>query len=173
MKNKLALSFLLLAFSLIGCGYKPSSTYTTPILGNKIETEVDIDIKNPTDSVFLKDALNEAVLSVFNAKVVNKGDSKIKLKVISTSLSTLDYDKNGYPILYRANASIKAYITDINNTLNTYNGSGSYDFSVDSNSIVSDTLRDNAIKEAFLKALQEIEFKIATKGMKNDNKRSK
>jgi len=164
MGNKLALSFLF--FILMGCGYKPSSNYTSSILGNSIETEVDIDIKNPTDSVFLKDALNEAVLSVFNAKVKKDGKSKLKLEVLSTSLNVLDYDSNGYPILYRTNASIKAYITDLNNSLNSYTGSGSYDFSIDSNSIISDTLRDNAIKEAFLKALQEIEFKIATRGMK-------
>ena len=61
----------------------PTSVYTTPILGNRIYTEVEIDIKNPTDSIFLKDALNEAVIAVFNAKIAdsNNYDSKIKLKV--------------------------------------------------------------------------------------------
>ena len=170
MKSNIALSFLLFVF--IGCGYKPSSNYTTPILGNSIQTEVDIDIKNPIDSIFLKDALNEAVLSVFNARISNNGDSKIKLTINSTSFDVLDYDKNGYPILYRASASITAYVTDINNTLNSYSGSGSYDFSVNSNSILSDNLKHNAIKEAFFKALQVIEFKIAKKGIENDNKRS-
>jgi len=158
---------------LVGCGYKPSSTYTKPILGDTITTKVDIDIKNPTDSIYLKDALNEAVVGVFNAKVDCNGSSTIKLKVSSTSLSVLDYDKNGYPILYRANASIKAYVTDVNNSLNTYTGNGSYDFSINANSVISDSLRENAIKEAFLKALQEIEFKLAVKGIKDDNKRSK
>jgi len=168
MKKNIALSFLLLA--LIGCGYKPSTTYTTPILGKTISTEVEIDIKNPVDAIYLKDALNEAVLSVFNAKLKKNGDSKIKLSILSSSLSTLDYDKNGYPILYRASVSIKAYVEDINNSVHSYTGSGSYDFSVSSDSILSDNLKHNAIKEAFLKALQVIEFKIAQRGM-DDNKR--
>ena len=169
MKNILALSFLLLALSFLGCGYKPSTEYTTPILGKTIDTKVEIDIKNPEDAIFLKDALNEAVLAVFNSKVEKNGDSKIELKILSTHLSALDYDKNGYPILYRASVSIKAYVTDVKNNLNSYTGSGSYDFSISSDSVLSDNLKHNAIKEAFLKALQVIEFKIAQRGM-DDNK---
>ena len=169
MKTISILGLGLLALSLNSCGYKPSSRYTTPILGKTISTKVDIDIKNPTDSVFLKDALNQAVLSVFNAKVDENGTSSIKLKINSTNISALDYDKNGYPILYRATAKLTAYVSDINKTFSTYSASGSYDFSIDSNSVLSDNLKHNAIKEAFLKALQEIEFKIAEKGMKNDN----
>ena len=162
------LIFSLLIF--IGCGYRPSTEYTSNILGDKIETSVDISVKNPTDSVFLKDALNEAVLSVFNSKVTSKNaNSKIRLKVNSVGVSTLDYDENGYAILYRANASITAYVTDKNDTTSSYNGSGSYDFLVNSNANVSDDIKHNAIKEAFLKALQIIEFKIANRGMSNDN----
>jgi len=164
MKKKLAFSFLLLAF--IGCGYKPSTTYTKPILGDTISTSVDIDIKNPTDSIFLKDALNEAVLSVFNAKVSDNADSKIKLYIISASVDPLDYDQNGYAILYRASSTIKAEITDINNTITTYTGSGTYDFSINADSLVSDNLKHNALKESFVKALQIIEFKIANRGIK-------
>jgi hypothetical protein len=169
MNNKIALSFLLLAFSLIGCGYKPSSQYTTPILGNSINTEVDIDVENPTDSIFLKDALNESVFSIFNAKVDKNGKSKIKLKINSSDITVLDYDANGYPVLYRASAEITAYVTDVNGTLNKYSGSGNYDFSLNSNSVLSDNLKHNALKEAFIRALQEIEFKIAKKGIENDN----
>jgi hypothetical protein len=168
--KKYALSFLLLALSFVGCGYKPSTQYTHPILGDKIETSVSISITNPTDSIFLKDALNEAVLSVFNAKVTNNdADSQISLKVSSAGVSPLDYDKNGYAILYRANASITAYVKDVNGTTSSYSGSGSYDFSVESESVVTDEVKHNAIKEAFLKALQMIEFKIANRGMNNDN----
>ena len=171
--KKYALSFSLIALSFIGCGYKPSTTYTTPILGNKIATQVDIDVKNPTESIFLKDALNESVLSVFNAKVDQNAKTKIKLVVNSASVSVLDYDKNGYPILYRASSSITAYVTDINGSNERYSGSGTYDFSIVKDSVLSDNLRNNAIKESFLRALQEIEFKIAQKGLENDNKRDK
>ena len=158
----------------IGCGYKPSTYYTSPLLGDKIYTEVSIDIKNPTDAIFLKDAVNQAVYSVFNAKLVtkNEADSIMKFSVNSVSLSPIDYDKNGYPILYRASASVSANIKMENNTTKSYKGSGSYDFSIVSNSVLSDDLRHNAIKQAFIKALQMIEFKIAQGGI-DDNKRDK
>ena len=157
---------LFIVLFLIGCGYKPTSIYTKPILGDKISTKVDIDIKNPVDSIFLKDALNEAVISVFNAKINNINyDSKITLKVNSISISAIDYDKNGYPILYRTTASITAVIEDKNHKINSYSATGSYDFSIDANAVLSDDIKHNSIKEAFLKALQIIEFKIAQKGM--------
>ena len=173
MNKKIALSFLLLALSLIGCGYKPSSYYTTPILGKTINTQVDIDVENPTDSIFLKDALNEAVYSIFNAKISKNADSTIKLKINSSTLDVLDYDSNGYPILYRASTTITAYITDKNGSKYEYVGNGDYDFSLNSNSVLSDNLKHNAMKEAYIRALQEIEFKIAKKGIENDNQRSK
>jgi len=171
MKKREALSILLLLAPLslfIGCGYKPSTYYTKPLLGDKISTNVTIDIKNPTDSVFLKDALNEAVLGVFNAKVDLKSDTKILLKVNKAEIITLDYDENGYPILYRAKTSITAYITDKNNNFNNYSAIGYYDFSLQKNSVLSDDLKHNAIKEAFSQALQKIEFKLAERGI-NDH----
>ena len=167
---------LILIFTLffIGCGYKPSTYYTSPLLGDKIYTEVNIDIKNPTDAIFLKDAVNQAVYSVFNAKLVKKeeADSIMIFNVKSVSITPIDYDKNGYPILYRASASISANNQMENNITKSYKGSGSYDFSIVSNSVLSDDLRHNAIKQAFIKALQIIEFKIAQGGI-DDNKRDK
>jgi len=161
-----------LSLLLVSCGYKPSSEYTSEILGNKIETNVEIDVKNPIDSIYLKDALNEAVLNVFNARIAKDSyTSKIKLDIVSSKLNIIDYDKDGYPVLYRADVEIKAYVTDVNNTTSVYTGRGSYDFSISSNSVLSDNLQHNAIKEAFLQALQEIEFKIAQKGI--DDSRDK
>ena len=166
--------YFLFIFFFIGCGYKPTTDYTTPLLGDKISTKVDISIQNPTDSIYLKDALNESVVNDYKAKLNdNNNTSNIKLKVNSVSISTIGYDKNGYPILYRANAGITAYITDVRNVITTYSGSGSYDFAVKSNSILDDNTKHNAIKEAFLQALRIIEFKIATKEMNNDNKSNK
>jgi outer membrane lipopolysaccharide assembly protein LptE/RlpB len=166
--------FSLIFLFLTGCGYKPTTEYTTPLLGNKIKTEVDIDIKNPSDSIYLKDALNESVVNDYNAKLNDKNStSDIKLKVNSTSISAIDYDENGYPILYRANASITAYVRDIKNVITTYSTSGSYDFATTANSVLDDNAKHNAIKEAFIQALKIIEFKIAGKEMSNDNKSNK
>jgi hypothetical protein len=168
LKQNITFTFLLFLF--IGCGYKPTTTYTTPLLGNKIDTDVKIEIENPTDSIYLRDALNESVVNNYDAKLNDKNStSKIKLKVNSTSISAIEYDKNGYPILYRANATIIAYVTDIKNVITTYSAKGSYDFAITANSIIDDNTKHNAIKQAFIQALQIIEFKIAAKEMNNDN----
>jgi len=163
--------YFLFVFIFVGCGYKPTTDYTTPLLGNKISTKVDIDVQNPTDSIYLKDALNESVVNDYKAKLnIKNSTSNIKLKVNSASVSPIGYDQNGYPILYRASVTITAYVTDVKNVITTYSASGSYDFSTTSTSIIDDNTKHNAIKEAFLQALRIIEFKIASKEMNNDNK---
>jgi hypothetical protein len=162
--------FSLILLFLIGCGYKPTTDYTTPLLGNKISTNVDIDVKNPGDSIYLKDALNESVVYDYDAKLNdNNSTSKIKLKVSSTSVSPIGYDKNGYPILYRASANITAYVTDIKNVITTYTANGSYDFATKADSIIDDNTKHDAIKQAFLQALRIIEFKIAAKEINDNN----
>jgi len=171
---KKIVSILFIVIFFIGCGYKPTTDYTTPLLGDKISTKVDIDIKNPTDSIYLKDALNEAVVNDYDAKLNDKNSSShIKLRVGSVGVSAIGYDKNGYPILYKASANIIAYISDVNNVITTYSASGSYDFAVKSNSVIDNNTKHSAIKEAFLQALRIIEFKIAAKEMNNDHKSNK
>jgi hypothetical protein len=162
--------FSLILLLLIGCGYKPTTDYTTHLLGNKISTDVDIDVKNPGDSIYLRDALNESVVNDYDAKLNDKNSSSnIKLKVNSTSVSAIGYDGNGYPILYRANASITAYVTDIRNVITTYYANGSYDFATNANSIIDDNTKHNAIKQAFIQALRIVEFKIVAKGINDNN----
>jgi hypothetical protein len=170
LQNSIFFSLILLF--LIGCGYKPTTDYTTPLLGNKISTNVDIDVKNPGDSIYLKDALNESIVNDYDAKLNDKNNtSKIKLKVNSTSVSAIGYDANGYPILYRANTNITAYVTDVRNVITTYTATGSYDFATTANSIIDDNTKHDAIKQAFIQALRIVEFKIAAKEM-NDNNRT-
>jgi len=170
LKQNIALSFLILLF-LIGCGYKPTTDYTTPLLGNKISTNVEIDVRNPSDSIYLKDALNESVVNDYDANLNDKNSSSnIKLKVNSTSISAIGYDINGYPILYRASASVTAYVTDVHKVITTYTAGGSYDFAITANSIMDDNTKHNAIKQAFIQALQIIEFKIAAREMDDNNR---
>jgi len=168
------ISLFFLFFIIEGCGYKPTTNYTTPIMGQKIYPEVEIDIQNPIDSLFLKDALNEAIIGVFNSEIGTATDynSKLSLNVGSVSISAIDYDKNGYPVLYRAKASIVAMLQDSKGDVSSYSAVGSYDFSINNSAVLSDDIKHNAIKEAFIKALQLIEFKIAQKGMSRDDNKS-
>jgi len=163
---KLIISFLILFF--IGCGYKPSSVYQKEIVGDKIYTNVNIDIKNPKDSVFLKDAANQAVISTFGGVISSKDDAntQIILKINSINFSAIDYDNNGYPILYRVTSSITTKIIDKSNQTHTFKTSGTYDFAISANSVISDNLRHTAIRESLIRALDELAVQISILGMK-------
>jgi len=152
---------------LMGCGYKPSSNYQANIIGNNINAIVEIDVKNPQKTLFLKDALNDAVYTIFGANIDEKNpNTTIKLVIISSSLEPLDYDKNGFPILYRSEVSLKAYVTDKKNKKRVYLVDGSYDFTVSSNSVINDQIQLDSFKKASVNALNKLLALITKDGMK-------
>jgi len=154
-------------FTLLGCGYKPSSTYQTTIIGNNINAVVEIDVKNPQETVFLKDALNDAVYTIFGSNVDKKNpNTTIKLVIVSSSLDPLDYDKNGFPILYRSSVKLKAYVTDKKNKKRVYLVDGTYDFSVSSNSVINDQIQLDSFKKASVNALNKLLALITKDGMR-------
>jgi len=81
-------------------------------------------------------------------------------------LSVLDYDKNGFPSLYRANVSLSVTLIDKNKKVHNYSVSGIYDFRVESNSIINDETKLNAYKQAMLNALNKLFALIAKDGVK-------
>jgi cytochrome c biogenesis protein ResB len=155
---------------LIGCGYKPSSYYQNKIIGKNIEAIVTISTKNPRESAFLKDALNDAVYSVFGADLANNNaDTKIYLSISSSSLEPLDYDENGFPILYRSAVTLKAKVIDKYNKTHNYTVSGNYDFAVSPNSIINDQLKFDSFKQASINALNVLLAEITKDGAEYDN----
>ncbi len=162
------LYFLLLI--LIGCGYKPSSVYQNKIIGNNIQANVEISAKTPREDIFLKDALNDAVYTVFGANLVNNNaNTKIYLTINSSSLNPLDYDENGFPILYRSSVTLNAKVIDKFNKTRNYTVSGNYDFAIQANSVLNDETKLNAFKQASINALNILLAKITKDGVENDN----
>ena len=162
--------FHFLLFIFIGCGYKPSSTYQNRIIGNDIKAEVKISAKSPRENIFLKDALNDAVNTVFSANLVNSNaNTTIYLSISSSSLTPLDYDKNGFPILYRSAVTLNAKIIDKNKKTRTYKVSGNYDFAIKANSVLNDQTKLNAFKQASINALNKLLAEITKDGVNNDN----
>jgi len=154
----------------IGCGYKPSSVYQNKIIGKNIEAIVTISAKNPRESAFLKDALNDAVYSVFGANLSKKdADTKIILSISSSSLVPLDYDENGFPILYRSAVTLKAKVIDKYGKIHNYTVNGNYDFAISPNSIINDQLKFNSFKQASVNALNVLLAEITKDGAKYDN----
>ena len=162
---------LLLAVFISGCGYKPSSYYAKQALGSKINAEVTISRQDPRNSVLIKDAVNEAVVSRFGAKLVSKeeAESVLHVKIDSISFSPTVYDRFGYVIAYKATDVLAIQYEDANKKVQKLTASGEYDFSIEANSVVSDNNRFDAIRYASSDALDEFVSKIAIKGLRNGN----
>ena len=155
-----------LLFLLTGCGYKPSNVYQDKLMGNQVKVVIDIDVKNPRTSVFIKDAINDAVYSILGKNVCyNNCNTTLKINSSSYSLSVLDYDQNGYPVLYRANVNLNVTLTDKNKKTHSYNVNGIYDFRIESNSVLNDEVKLNAYKNASINALNKLFALIAKDGV--------
>ena len=168
--KQLFLGILMLAF-LSGCGYKPASYYAKHALGQKIYAEVTISRQDPTNSVLIKDAVNEAIVSRFGAKLVSKeeAESILHIKIGSIAFSPTVYDKYGYVVAYKATVILAIDYEDENKKVQKLTATGEYDFSIESNSVVSDNNRFDAIRYAANDALDEFVSKIAIKGLRNGN----
>jgi hypothetical protein len=154
----------------LGCGYKPSSVYQNKIIGDKIKVNVKIDPKNPQETIFLKDAVNDAVYSVFNKNLCFENcDTILEVNPSSSSIVALDFDENGYPILYRSKVVLKVKLKDKNKKVRYYSVEGKYDFSVAAQSILTDQIKLEAYKKASIDALNILFAKITKDGADYDN----
>lgn len=155
------------AFFLIGCGYKPASVYANKTIGDSVYVFVEVYASDPENSVIIKDAVYEAVLTKFRSKLttIDKAKAKMSIKISSITLSPIQYDKNGYVVLYRMNLTLSATIIDKNDKTTTgLTGEGSYDFSVQPGASLPDITRFNAIQNSATKALDMLLSSIAIKG---------
>lgn len=99
----------------------------------------------------------------------NNCDTIIKINANSSSLTPLDYDENGFPILYRSSVVLNAEVIDKNKSKRNYTVSGSYDFKVTTDSVITDQLKLDAFKKASINALNKLFAKITKDGAENDN----
>jgi len=156
-----------LPFIFLACGYKPSVDYQNRLLGSKIKTVVNIDVQNPRETIFLKDALNDAVYTILGKNVCyNNCTSTLIINPSFSSLDVLDYDKNGYPVLYRSKVVLNVTLKDKNLKIRHYTVSGIYDFRVESQSIVNDETKLNAYKNASINALNKLFATLSKDGAK-------
>ncbi len=159
--------FFFLPLIFVACGYKPSVDYQNRLLGNQIKTVVNIDAQNPRETIFLKDALNDAVYTILGKNVCyNNCTSTLIINPSFSSLDVLDYDKNGYPVLYRSKVVLNVTLKDKNLKIRHYTVNGIYDFRVESQSIVNDETKLNAYKNASINALNKLFATLAKDGAK-------
>jgi hypothetical protein len=145
--------------------------YSKEILGDRIFVEVKTSLKDPENTVLIRDAVNEAVITRFRSRIVPRqnADAILRMELKRVSFLPIQYDKNGYVIAYKTYVDLATHYTDKNGHQGTITSRGDYDFAIESNSVISDTARFDAIKHASYKAVDEFISKLSIKGIKSDN----
>ena len=134
-------------------------------MGEKISTNVYISLVDPENTVFIKDALDAAVISIFHDSLVEKkyADTHLDISMSSPVYTPIQYNSDGYVIGYRARVilTITRQTAQENKTYSSY---GTYDFSVEPNAIITDQERFNAIKYSAAKAIDSFIAKVSAEG---------
>lgn len=157
---------LFIAFVLLsGCGYIPASKQARKVVGKNIFVEVTVSLQDPENAVLIKDAARKAVVTRFHSSLVPQSQAETTLWVNLSRIGfrPLQYDTNGYVIVYRANISISVTRRNKGET-QTYSSRGSYDFTIEPNAIITDTQRFEAIRQASLKALDSFVAQVGAEG---------
>lgn len=160
---------MLALFLLSGCGYKPSVTYTREVLGEKIYAQVAISRRDPKNSVLIGDALNDAVISRFGARLSDKenADTSLYITIGSIGFTPILYDDKGYVISYKASVSLNTLYIKSTGEKSNFSTVGEFDFPIEANSVISDSKRFEAIRLSAIDALNEVVSKISLQGMHN------
>lgn len=154
MKRHLLIAFLAFYFS--ACGYKPLAYNTQKTLGDKIYIEVKIDPRDPQNSVTLKDELSKSIFERLRANIVDKEEatSIIEVQLRSVSFNSLAENRTGFATFYRCEVVIEfRYINNLNQKMRIFSKRGFYNFSLNESSIITDSVRIEAINQAALQAL--------------------
>ena len=165
--TQLLKSFLLviLLIELSGCGYRPSAKFAREILGEKISTNVIISAQDPENTVIIKDAVDQAVIDVFHASLVDAkyADTHLTIRISDPSYSPLQYNDNGFIISYRATITLMIR-RESKNLIKNYTSIGNYDFSVVPNAVLTDQERFDAIRFSSLKAISSFVSQASAEG---------
>lgn len=163
----LAFNFSILILS--GCGYKPTSYYAKSEISGKVYVDLQMDIENSQNSILVKDAMNEMVLSKFNSQLTNsksEANTLVFVKLANVSHSVMASDNEGYVKMYRANVSILVTYQKKGEEKKHISVSNYYDYNIESNSLVSDQQKQEAVKNAATKAFSDLFSKIAVNSFK-------
>ena len=164
----------LVVILLTACGYKPTAHFARETLGERVHVDVSISRKDPKNSVLIKDAVNESVIARLGAKLrpKEKADSKLFIKIGSTSFFPILYNKDGFVTSYKTKVALSIRYLAKDGSSRSFSTSGEYDFPIaenldgTTNSVISDSKRFEAIKLASLDALNEFISNIAITSMK-------
>ena len=159
------LSTFLLLMLITGCGYLPASKQARKVVGKKVFVEVVVSLQDPENAVIIKDATRRAVVTRFHASLVPKEMARTLLLVEMASIGfvPLQYDENGYIIVYRTVVNIRITRSSSGES-QSYTSRGNFDFTIEPNAVITDSQRFDAITNASLKALDSFVAQVGAEG---------
>lgn len=173
---KISNGFLILIFTVIlgltftACGYRPSANYAKQEMRGNVFVKLNVSLEDPRNSVLVKDAVTKILIQKLGSNMVDdekSADVIMDLGISSVTLTTLQYDANGYNKLYRANVVIGVkYFRKDNNKVKSFSVDGEHDFAVDIGTSINDSHRFTAITKASDKAVTEILSRMAVASFK-------
>lgn len=154
---------------LTACGYRPSAHTASPILGEKVYTEIEVSLSDPENAVLTKDALNRALHTRLKRIVTKKekADSTIRVVYDTIRFVPLQYNKQGYVIHYQAHITLGFTFTKGDKS-EKRQIIGRYEFPIRPSAIISNDLRLKAIEQGSIKALDQFISYISAKGLLRD-----
>jgi len=168
---------LFIAIFICGCGYKPVSKISQDLIGDRVYVDVVISKEEPKNSVWIKDAVKEGMVARLNKNLSSKesADTSIIISVKDLNYEAIIYDEFGYITSYKAHLSLNYKTKFKDGSVVDIPATGEYDFSVArrqkdvrfADSILSDTQKYEAIKEASKEAFDEYIASLAVKGYRN------
>ncbi|MCK9337581.1 MAG: hypothetical protein M0P43_07110 [Arcobacteraceae bacterium] len=151
-----------------GCGYKPVSHYTKDQINGLVYVTSETSLQDPQNSVILQDSVTQIIVSNLGLAITNDkkmADTIVTVTLGKPSITKVQYDTLGYVSVYRARVKVVLKYQNAQKS-GQVSSSGEYDFNIDNVSHISDTERFKAIKEASIKALDDILGKLAVESFK-------
>ena len=173
-KKYISLLAIVLMFVVGGCGYKPSTHYIKKVFDDTVYVDVVVSHTEPENAVYVKDALHEMVINRFGGKVVPRAQAKtiITASYDGTRFSPVSYDSNGYITRYRAKVRMRF---DIKTSKGGFRRSisSTVEENIDASSVLSSSLRIEAIRVGMAKALDQFLAYAASQGALHENDKKK
>ena len=148
--------FLVVCVFLAGCGYQPIAHQATNALGGKVFVEVKISLRDPQNSVELKDSVSRSIFERLHSRVVDKqeADSVVEVELQNVLFHTLAENKTGFATFYRCEVNVRfKYTNRYTQSTRIFSKKGYYNFSLGNSSNITDSIRMEAINEAVIQAL--------------------
>jgi len=147
------------------CGYKPSSHYIQNIFTEDIFVQVNIDKAEPENAPFVKDEINRLVYTRFKGRVTSreKSSSQITVSYAGSTFNPISYE-NGFVTRYSANIRVNFDMVTKKGRVKK-SISAIVESDIQSSSLLSASLRNDAIKKGLEKALNEFVAFVSAKGV--------